>query len=370
MNENRQFETVGPSRKGGIRAMRLNLRIFKGLFSVVLFIFLGLGVLPGEVKTVYIPEKIQVEENATLEVKVKNLSEEEIFDTGFMLCVDDFIYYEQVRPSEIFKLDLNGNVLGRLKKPGEGPGEFTDAAGLREYQGNISFLDYYKMKFIVYSRDFNFLRETKLKLTYCDFFVNKKNEIVFYGKGSHNDYYFYVYSAYAVKPLRKFGKTPTTFADYKRKFDFDDVRNVLYLAEKDGIWASFKNRYDLRYYEKEKLAVEIKAPKGFFKGEENEMAGRKYVMYNERSCYLARSDNRLLYFYSKNKSFFCDIFDLDSYTLLRRIKFNRNYWYALTHWQGNVFYGAFPDRESEDEDIILYRIEIPDNRGKNKNNNR
>ena len=275
-----------------------------------------------------------------------------------MHIYDDFIYYQQQQPVEIIKLDLQGNVVKCLKKYGEGPGEFVNSWGMSEYRGDIAFIDTTRMKLLIYSKDLEFSRETKMRKPFMDFFVNKKNEIVFFNGTEYSDYYFQVYSEDAIKPQRKFGKRITTLKDEKKKKNFDSVRAILYLPGKDELWVSFKNRYDLRYYENEKLSVEIKGPKGFFKGEEQEAMGRKYMLYHDRSTHLDKVKNQLFYLFAKDDSTFCDIFDLENYSLKRRIRFKNNYRTCVSHWKENIFYGVCYDEDSEDNDVILYRIEI------------
>ena len=255
-------------------------------------------------------------------------------------------------------MDLKGNVVKRLNKYGEGPGEFVDSIGMREYKGDIAFIDTIRMKLLIFTKDFVFIKETKLKKPYLDFFVNKKNEIVFFSGAEYSDYYFHVYSQDAINPLRKFGEITTTFKDYKKMTSFDSVREILYLPENDGLWASFKNRYDLNYYENEKLAVEIKGLKGFFKGEEQEAMGRKYILYYDRSSHLEKVKNQLFYIFVKDNTTLCDIFDLDNYSLIRRIRFRNNYRTCVSHWKDNIFFGVCYASGSEDSDVILYRIEI------------
>ena len=334
----------------------------QNLISVFLFLLcltIGAGKLPGEVKIVYIPEKVEVEENATIETRVKNLSEQEIYQKGHIQIIDNFIYYRYDKRTELIKLDLQGNVIDRLRKYGVGPGEFVDFTGFGILHGDLGLIDTVKMKFLVYTKDLKFSWEKRMNYVFFGFYENNKKEIVFTDRsGGYADYYFYVYSGDMNKQLRKFGKTITTPADIKKKHLFDAVRTVLYLPEKDGVWASFKNRYDLRYYENERLAVEIRGPKGFFRAEENVMAGRKVIFPLDRSFHLARVGNQLFYFYSKDKATYCDIFDLGILELLRRVKFRFYYATCITHWKDNVFYGLVSDKQSPDEDVLLYRIEL------------
>ncbi|NIM12411.1 MAG: hypothetical protein GTO45_09880 [Candidatus Aminicenantes bacterium] len=138
---------------------------------------------------------------------------------------------------------------------------------------------------------------------------------------------------------------------------FDYISNTLYIPEENGIWVSFRNRYDLRYYKDEKLLVEIKAKKFFFSGEEQERMGRKFMYYKDRSVLLAKLKDELLYFYKKDNQFFCDVFNLsNNYQLKRRIKFPVRWYPRLAHHKGYTFYGLRFDNEREH--VLLERIKI------------
>jgi hypothetical protein len=48
----------------------------------------------------------------------------------------------------------------------------------------------------------------------------------------------------------------TNSAERKKSLNFDSVRKYHYISDRDGLWAAFKNRYGLRYYEGNKLKAE------------------------------------------------------------------------------------------------------------------
>ena len=66
---------------------------------LVLLLIAVVQFLPGQnVKTVFIPDDIKIEENAAKETVVRNLSDQEIFITGFLYCVDDYLYFFNRKP--------------------------------------------------------------------------------------------------------------------------------------------------------------------------------------------------------------------------------------------------------------------------------
>ncbi len=306
-----------------------------------------------KVKTVFIPDNIKVEENVAKEAFVCNLSDQEIYYTGFIYAADDSLYFYNRKPVEIIKLSPKGEVIRKLHKYGRGPGEFMRIRDLQIYRGNYAILGQSSLKMNFYTKNLEFIDEFKLKNQYQGFLVNKNNEFVFRGN-SASDRYFFVHDSTG-KFLRKFGKKLLPIAKNKIGPTFDAVRHTLYIAEKDGVWAAFANRYDLRYYEKEKLKVKIKGTKGYFVAIEEETMGHKWMRYHDRALLLARDKNQLYYFHWKNYRCLCDIFDIDSYRLLRRVIFKERYWF-LTHYKDNIFYSTIPD--DDDEEVLLFKMEL------------
>ncbi len=320
-----------------------------------MFLLLGVQqILAQNVKTVYIPDNIKAEENSAKETFVHNLSDEKIFVSGAIYAIDDKIYFLNKNPLEIIKLTLQGKVLIRNKNYGEGPGEFLQLFGLRAYNGDIVVQDCKAHKMIFYTKNLEFKKEFRFRDQFLNFFINKKNEFVLCNN-SRMAYYFVVINETG-KVIRKFGKAITSPAEKRKMILFDTVSFITYLPGKDGIWASFRNRYDLRYYEKEKLVLEIKAKKGYFKAEEQEVMGRKYLRYVDRAVHIAREKDRLYFYYRKDKKIYCDIFNLNNYRLLRRVKFKINYRH-ITHHKNNVFY-ALAYEKNEDQELLLFKLEV------------
>jgi len=323
---------------------------------VLLLLIAGVQFLPGQnVKTVYIPEDIRAEENTAKETVVRELSEQEIFKTGFLYCVDDSLYFFNPKPPEIVKLTLHGDVVKRIHKYGRGPCEYIDLFNLWPFKGNLALMDGTGRKVIFYTKDLECLSEFKLTYQFLGIFINKNNECVLFNE-ANLDRYFWVYSEDG-KFLRKFGKPlhpKNPDKTGKDRNQFDSVRHIIYTPEKDGLWASFRNRYDLRYYEKEKLVGEIRAKEGYFRWKEKEMMNMKWKSYIDYPKYIAGSAHRLFYFIKKDEQIFCDVFDLNDYRLLRRIKLKVDY-RVIAHYKGTTFYALAYD---ESENVLLFKIEV------------
>lgn len=306
------------------------------------------------VKVIHIPDNVKIEKNVARETFVHNLSADGIYESTLFSIIDGFIYLGKRKPIELIKLNPEGKIVKRVGRNGQGPGEFMSFGGIREFKGNIAVLDTVIFKIVILNKDLDFLEELKLRLPFFDFLVDKKNNFIFYGEPAPS-YYFSKYTENG-KLIKKFSTTMTTPAENRKIMQFDTVRYSLYIPEEDGIWACFCNRYDLRYYKREILSVEIKARKNFFKGEKQSAGGRDIVLHLDRAVHLARNKGNLFYIYRIDKDLFCDIFSLQDYRLLRRFKFNINYSYVI-HNQDNIFY-ALMRATNEDEDLLLYKLEI------------
>jgi 6-bladed beta-propeller len=329
----------------------------------IFFLFLFVSIpfqSASEVKKVHIPKNFKVEKNIFKETTVSNLSEVgEIFISGYLFYIDGFLYMSGVDPVELVKISLDGKIVGRISKKGQGPGEFIEFWSVRDFKGNLALLDFMKLKIIIFKKNLEFVKEIKLTKVFFGFLVDNNDNFVFYGGPEHNStHYFEVYSS-SGQFRRKFGRIKTSLSARRKKKLFDQVRFQLYVQKENGIWASFKNRYDLRYYENKRLVAEIRGPKNFFKGEENNAGGRGYVLYVDRSVHIAKVDDRLYYFYRIDKQFFCDIFDLKTFQLRRRIILDRNYRY-ITHSRGKIFYalGYNYNKEYDDYDLMLFRLKL------------
>jgi hypothetical protein len=130
----------------------------------------------------------------------------------------------------------------------------------------------------------------------------------------------------------------------------------LYVPEENGIWVSFRNRYDLRYYKDEKVVVDIKSKKQMFAANEDERMGIKMKMYADHSILIAKHENRLYYCYTQGDNIICDVFNLSgNYRLHRRLKFPFFY-RSLAHAHGFIFYGLRYDEDKEN--VFLDKIKI------------
>jgi hypothetical protein len=321
------------------------------IFSVILTVNV---VFPIGVKIVTLPDDIKAEENIFKENFIRNLSELEIYEYFSLHVIDGMIFIVNTNPLEIVKLSLQGEILGRVGKQGEGPGEFLSITGIYEFDGNIALLDYNRRVLLLYSKSLKYIREMRLINPHMDFFVDNNDNFVFYGAGE-KDFYFDKYSK-DLTHLNSFGHSASSQNDRKKKKLFDDVRCALYVPEDNGIWASFKNRYDIRYYKNQNLTVEIKAKKGFFETKEENFGGRAVVWCKKSRAYcLAKSGRKLFYFFRNNEITFCDIYDTMSFQLLRRIVLNRSH-KKISHYKDNIFYSLYRD-ESKDE-LQLFKLEL------------
>ncbi len=324
------------------------------LFSVLFAIILTQPMLSQQIKTIRVPNDIKVEENAVKEIEIRNLSDEEIFRCPCIYICRDFIYLASFQTPKIVKMDLKGKTLQQAVKIGIGPGEYRFCGGIRPYKDNIALQASIARKIIVFNHQLKLLREFKVKKEGYNFYVNSGNEFVLfnYSTAAYN-FYFMLYDEKG-NLLRSFGKTKYAPAEKMRKNIFDLVHDIA--LTKNGIWACFRNRYDLRYYEHEKFKVEIKEKKKFFTYIEKEALGSKYLSYTDRALCLARAKNSLLYFYTKDNRVFVDIFDLMSNRLLSRYRLNGDF-RVIGHYKENIFYAA--GYSGEDEEVFLYRLELP-----------
>ncbi|MGD2087547.1 MAG: 6-bladed beta-propeller [Candidatus Aminicenantes bacterium] len=326
----------------------------KKLIILILAVILGVKVFPIGVKIVNLPNNIKAEENVVKETFVRNLSELEIYDFLSIYVIDENIYITNWTPRELVKLSLQGKLLGRAGRQGQGPGEFLWMETVYEFNGNIALLDSRRFVLMLYTKTLKFIREMRLKKHQMGFMVDNENNFIFFGS-RQRDFYFEKYSKDMV-PIEYFGPSVSSRSSWKNKKLFDDVRCALYVPEENGIWAAFKDRYDIRYYKNQKLAVEIKAEKGFFEIEEENVGGRIVVWCRKgRALHLAKSGNKLFYFFLNNGVSYCDIFDSKSFRLLRRVAF-KHYHISISHYKENIFYSLSNDK-SED-DLQLFKLKL------------
>jgi hypothetical protein len=327
-------------------------RFFKGRGKMKRWIFICFSLIftqlifPQAVKDVHIPKNIEIEESGFKTTFVRNLSEAGIYQYTQIGIAGDFIYIGSDKQRELYCLNLQGELISKISSEGQGPGSFSLCLGLLPYKGNIAFVSLIDFKLVILTKELRFVKEHKLRSRYMSFAVNNKNEFICNGYGSRITHYFDIYDENG-KFLRQFGD---------RQTDPSTVFETVFIPEKDGLWARFGNRYDLQYYEKEKLFAEIKEKKGFFKTEEKERLGRKIISYLDRGVHLTRIANKLFYFYYlyKDKVTFLDIFDINTFKLIRRIKLDDRYG-RIKHHKNSVFYII---KYNEEYEVELYKLEI------------
>lgn len=327
------------------------MTILKAAFSFICLLLFFDGLFSQEVKIITVPANVPIEEGKTKEVLIANLSKDEIYRIPFLYLVDNNFYLACENPARVLKMSPTGKIIGQLGREGQGPGEFIWIGEIKPFKDKIAIIESKLQKLVFYDKNLQYHSEFRFHSYFNGFVVDKGSNYIFYGNPSL-EYYFYYYSEEG-KFKGKFGKTVNN--NYKN-FCFDSVRYAMVLENETGMWACFKNRYDLRYYKNKKLHVEIKEMKGYFRGEEQIIGGRKIFMYTDRSLILARNNHLLYYIYLIEPKIFCDIFDLDSLSLLRRIKFDKNY-RQVCHYSDNVFFGLAYDK-NEDNDVLFFKIEL------------
>ena len=327
------------------------------ILSLIISVLSASFLLRGEAKTIYIPENIAIEENAIQVTPIRNLSEAEIYHTFSIDVIAGFIFITDYRTPCIIKLSPQGEIMARFGGKGQGPGESPKFHGVSGFKENIAVLG--RNKVIICSRDLKYLSEKRLEQFFIGFIVSTDNQVYFYNNPSYENYYFSVYNQ-DFKFVKKFGIKNPDFKEKKitmqnYKPSMDTIRCVHYVPEENGIWVSFRDRYDLRCYKNERVVVDIKTKKPFFASKDEVFSGEKITAYTDHSDLITKQDNQLYHFYVKNEQLFCDVFDLNgSYRLLRRIKFP--YRYRLAHSHESIFYGLRVDKDTGD--IYLNKLKI------------
>jgi len=328
-------------------------RVFNLWIAIFGIVFIFLPSLEGTAKTIDIPSEIKIEENTVKETRIRNLSDDEIFQVLSLYFYDNSFYLVKLKPIEIIHLNLAGEIKGRAGKEGAGPQEVRAVNGIQPFKKNIAVLDSANAKILFYTGDLKYLKETRMKSQFYNFFIDKHNNFVFFDDPSKS-YYFDVYSE-KLDFIRTFGETAAPAMAIQKNILMDSAFSTYYTLKKNGLWVSFRNRYDLRYYRDEKLEEEIKAPGGFFKRQERKIPdGRVVVMPMDKPDYLAGDGKYLYYFYLKDWKSFCDIFDAGSLQLLRRVKFANSYRY-YAHFKDNVFFAVCTD---PDDNLLLVKLEL------------
>jgi hypothetical protein len=249
------------------------------VMSIIVFAVWSLALLAGEARIVYIPDKINTEANAVHATTIRNMSEVGIYQCDRIYIIDNFIYIADILTPQVVKLSLQGKVVGRFGRKGDGPGESTMFFGISRFKENIAVIG--KLKLIICNKELQFQREMRLKQMYTGLFLTADNKLYFYNNPSNSDYYFSVYTD-GFKFLETFGlKNDTSKKSKTGKdgyyFSWDRIHNTLYVPEEDGFWVSFRIRYGLRFYKNEKIVVDIKSKKPVFSSTEQEMMGKKFM---------------------------------------------------------------------------------------------
>ena len=327
----------------------------KKLLFIVLS-FLTFFAVAGDVKIVNVPGDMTVEKDGFKEISIRNLADAEIYKVFGITLLDDHIYVLNHKPIGLYKLDLQGKVIGKTGGKGEGPGEFRSPWSLNKFRGKLLCSDFF-VKIMLYDRDLKLVEEIKFpSAVFIDLVENKEGNIIIpLRQISKSDKYFSLYSG-DWKLSGYFGERPVRKDQKKSNQDF--VFYLDYDREKDGIWAAFGDRYDLSYYEKEKLKTEIKEKNGHYKVTKlkDEKTGIVETEILGRPVKLKIIKEKVYYFYGKEKDFYCDIFNKNSFKLLRRIRLER-YYRRIAHYKDGIFYGLYYGLKGDD-DYRLYRLEL------------
>ncbi|MCP5045901.1 MAG: hypothetical protein GY940_01920, partial [bacterium] len=332
------------------------------LLIVVFVVFQALPAA-GEGKTVYINDNIKVEKDAFKITTIRNLTEAEYYYPYSIDIIHGSVYLIDKKPRKVIKLSLQGYVMGRFGMRGEGPGDFIRIFGVSKLGDNIAIIG--QRKVVICTKELEYIKEFKVEQRFDNLFLSTGNKIYAYNNPSFSNLYFSVYRR-DFKFLRKFGiKKPgakdwqakeINFRNYKHSFD--TLRHVVYVPGENGIWVSFRDRYDLRYYRNEKTMVNVKSKVIRYPTMDDTFSGVALKVPMGFSLVLGKDGNRLYYCYklSRDSDFYCDIFDLsDNYRLVRRLTFPLKYW-QLAYYSGSTLYGMRFDKEMEN--VLLDKIEI------------
>jgi hypothetical protein len=322
---------------------------------VVFFGVFYQALISKDVKILHVPDNVKVIEDSSRISIVADLEKHEIFRPRAMYIVDNFIYLERYKPRQLAQLSLDGKSIKYVGRTGRGPGELSWIGGIQKFRTNIAVVDYKVNKLAFFNKSLEYINEKKVLKSFMYFQVNDKNQFILAESG-YGKYYFHLYTE-NLELLRSFGKRLSFIPGRKKRSNrFDEVRHFIYIPEEEGIWASFKDRYDLRYYKNERLAIEIKGPEQFFEAEKREYFGREVLFPLDRSKGLAKIGNHLYYFYSKKRRVFCDIFDVEKMVLLRRMKIKLRVG-MITHYKDKIFYYMAYENDDK-EKVLLYKIEF------------
>jgi len=310
--------------------------------------------MPDEVRIVNVPENVAVETGGFKEVCIKNLADEELVRIFGIAILDDHIFVLNERPVGLYKLDLQGKIIGKAGRKGEGPGEFKSPWSLNTLKGQLVCSDFFT-KIVFYDGNLKYIKEIKFPTVFQYLVENNEGNIILpLRQLSQTNKYFVLYSG-DWKLLKQFGERQV---QKEKKMSQDFVFNLAYDRDNDGIWAAFGNRYDLSYFEKENLKVEIKEKNGIYKSikVKDKKTGYTETVSLGRPVKLDIVKEKMFYFYRRNKDLFCDIFNKNNHKLLKRLKLERFY-RRIAHHKNGIFYALYNGIE-RDEDYQLYRLEL------------
>ncbi len=319
---------------------------------MAIVLFLCAAAFP-ESKELVIPDGIQVVKENINESMLKNLSDIDIYQPIDIQVIDNFIVIGNGKPSEIIKLDLNGNVLIRKGKEGRGPGEFIFPLAPRKVGNGIVFIDI-NNKIIFCDMDLNFVKEIKLPLVTRDMIVlNDKFFVVPERFGS--EFYLCRYS-FKGDLIKKFGKKENPYGPKNELSRYNRPRLLAYDKTRDIIWCDNMAKYELRSFTDKGCKDVIQPETEIFKSYKafDKDLGAKVIEIDARSIRIVCSENNLYHFFHKKKVVYLDIFNLKPMSHARRIMLKNKYKF-IAHIGKNEFFGISEDEEG---DNLLYRITI------------
>ena len=316
-----------------------------------LFVFLSGSLLVS--KELIIPNNIQIKENIAIESVLCNLADSEIYQPIDLQVIDDFMIIGNAKPSEIVKLDLNGNVLIRKAKEGRGPGEFIFCLSPRKLGENILFVDI-NNKILFYDLHLNFIKEVKLALYTRDFVITKNNNLIFperYG----SEFYLSRYSIDG-KLLKKIGVKEEKYNPKDEFSSYNRPRLLAYDKSRDIIWCDNLGKYELRSFKDDNKKDLIKPEKELFNKYKtiDKDTGEKVMELDGRSIRLISINDRLFNFFHKKEIAYVDVFEINKFVHIKKIRFKNKY-VLISIINQNEFYGISYDEEG---DPLLYKIEI------------
>jgi hypothetical protein len=331
----------------------------KAIVSVLLLL-LSLILVAENVKTVLVPENVRVKTDYCKETLVKNLADVEIYESIAIDAFNNTLFILNLKPPEMIRLDLKGNVLLRGGKRGDGPGEFTFPISLEIYKGEIYVFDLVQKKLILFDKNLEYIREIRLLTIASDFITLPNGQFVFPQRGGTvHQKCLGVYSAEG-KLLRVFGDKEIPF-DPKDRDSFstsDKIRNLVNDQQENRIWVSFRNRYDLSCFQGETKILSIREREDFYQFyyKKDEETKRKGLVASGGPIKLELIGDKLYNFYKNHNECFCDIFDKTNGMLLNRVQLDRIY-FKVAHVKENLFF-ALAWNTTNEEDPYLYRIQF------------